>query len=153
MKVVLDESAYMPRKAHDLDAGYDLFLPKKACALEDDSDLPFPELTIKPGEEAVIDTGVHIALPPGTVGLCLNKSGLSINSGIESVLGVIDSGYTGSIKIKLRNTGKTPHTFYPGQKISQLVVLWLYLADNELELIDELKPTERGNGGFGSTGA
>ena len=152
MNVALDPGAYMPRKAHNLDAGYDLFLPMNPSMAED-GEIPLPCLEIKPGEEKIVDTGVHIALPPGTGGLCVNKSGLSINSGIESVLGLIDSGYTGSIKVKLRNTGDTPHAFLPGQKISQLVVFRLYTTDTELTLVEELKQTERGDGGFGSTGA
>lgn len=141
MKVTLDKNAYMPEKAHKSDAGYDLFLQKQ----EDREGV-----TIKAGQTLVIDTGVHIQLPEGYAAVCVNKSGLSINYGIETVMGLIDSGYTGAIMVKLRNTSVKDYTFYSGDKISQLVVF--PINTEKLELTDKLEDTERGNGGFGSTG-
>lgn len=142
MKVTLDKNALMPEKAHKSDAGYDLFLQKQ----EDREGV-----TIKAGQTLVIDTGVHIALPKGYAAVCMNKSGLSVNHGIESVLGLIDSGYTGAIKVKLRNTSNKPYIFDAGNKISQLVIF--PISDETLELSDTLDETDRGDGGFGSTGA
>ena len=78
-----------------------------------------------------------------------SKSGLNINHGVTSE-GVIDSGYTGSIMVKLYNHGKNPVPIKKGQKISQLVLLPIITPD--MELVDSLENTERGAGGFGSTG-
>ena len=142
MKVTLDKGAFMPTKAHDADAGYDLYLPDR----EDAAPVMLPD-----GKTVVIDTGVHIALPKGYAAVCMNKSGLSVNHGIESVLGLIDSGYTGPIKVKLRNTSNKPYIFEAGNKISQLVIF--PISDETLEITNELEDTERGNRGFGSTGA
>lgn len=141
MKVTLDKGAYMPTKAHDTDAGFDLYLPDR----EDTAPIMLPD-----GKTVVIDTGVHIALPKGYAAVCMNKSGLSVNHGIESVLGLIDSGYTGPIKVKLRNTSNKPYIFEAGNKISQLVIF--PISADTFELTDTLDETDRGDGGFGSTG-
>lgn len=135
MKVKLDPGAYMPERAHPTDAGLDL----KAW-----------ENTMVPARGAcVIDTGVHIAIPNGYVGMLKSKSGLNVWDDITSE-GVIDSGYTGSIVIKLYNHGDTNKYIREGEKISQLVILPIITPT--LELVDELEPTERGDNGFGSTG-
>lgn len=141
MKVTLDKNAFMPTKAHNTDAGYDLYLPTQKDR---------EGVTIKAGQTLVIDTGVHIQLPEGCAAVCMNKSGLSVKHGIESVLGLIDSGYTGAIKVKLRNTSDKDYTFYGGEKISQLVIF--PICTEGLELTDKLEDTERGSHGFGSTG-
>ena len=133
--VKLDELAYMPERAHDTDAGYDLRAPS---------------YNMIPGNgSTVIDTGVHIAIPKGYAGILVSKSGLNINKGILSE-GLIDSGYTGSIRVKLYNTTGTSYWIRPGDKVSQIV--FLPIAEPELLQIDALPETERGNGGFGSTG-
>lgn len=135
MKIMLDTGAYMPEYAHEADAGADLKSPIDAI--------------LNGGDSVVIDTGVHIAIPSGYVGFLKSKSGLNVKSGILSE-GVIDAGYTGSIRVKLYNHSKQPFFIYKGQKISQLVILPFLHAD--FERVDALDETERGNGGFGSTG-
>lgn len=135
MKVVLDHGAIMPTRAHELDAGLDLYSPVETVIYADDS--------------FTIDTGVHVAIPAGYVGMVKSKSGLNVKYGIQSE-GVIDSGYTGSIAVKLYNHGNCAVPIQKGQKISQLVILPIITP--ELELVDSLDDTERGNGGFGSTG-
>lgn len=135
MKVKLDPSAYMPERAHSLDAGLDLRAPYKICVYRHGS--------------ATIDTGVHVEIPEGYVGLLKSKSGLNVRYGITSE-GVIDEGYTGSIVVKLYNNGPGTVEIQTGSKISQLVILPVLRP--ELELVDELEETERGNNGFGSTG-
>ncbi len=135
MRVQLDEGAYMPQRAHEADAGMDLRTPR-AC-------------TVPVGGSAVIDTGVHVDLPVGTVGMLKSKSGLNVKAGLLGE-GVIDSGYTGSIVVKLYNHGGKPHRFERGDKVTQLVVLpCIYVEPVEVESLNE---TERGDGGFGSTG-
>ena len=144
MKVTLDKKATMPLRAHMDDAGYDLY------SRED---------KIVPARgSAIFDTGVHIELPTitiggqtfKTVGFLKSKSGLNVNHGITSDGGVIDVGYTGSIKAKLFNNSDKDYTVNAGDKITQLVILPILTPD--LELVDSLDETERGNGGFGSTG-
>lgn len=135
MKVVLDEGAILPKRAHDLDAGYDLFSREDAI--------------ISPNSGGVFDTGVHVAIPEGYVGFLKSKSGLNVRHSLQSE-GVIDSGYTGSITVKLFNHGSEAVEIKKGQKISQLVLLPIITP--ELLLVDRLDETERGNGGFGSTG-
>jgi dUTP pyrophosphatase len=135
MKVMLDPGAKMPERAHELDAGYDLY------SMED--------VWITAGESAVFDTGVHIEIPAGYVGFLKSKSGLNVMRGLLGE-GVIDAGYTGSICVKLYNHGNADVRICKGQKISQLVLLPIITP--ELELVDELEDTERGNRGFGSSG-
>lgn len=135
IKVVLDEGAKMPNRAHKADAGYDLFSREDAV--------------IYPNAGGIFDTGVHVAIPEGYVGFLKSKSGLNVKHSIQSE-GVIDSGYTGSINVKLFNHGSKAVHIEKGQKISQLVLLPIITP--ELELVDDLEETERGNGGFGSTG-
>ncbi len=135
MRVVLDEGAKMPTRAHETDAGLDLYARERR--------------PIRAGQSAVFDTGVHIELPPGTVGMIKSKSGLNVKHGLISE-GVIDVGYTGSIRVKLHNLSDNDYIVKKGDKISQLVIMPILTP--ELELVDELNPTVRGNGGFGSTG-
>lgn len=135
MKVMLDNGAILPNRAHPQDAGLDLF----SCE----------EKTIYPGGSECFDTGVHVAIPAGYVGMIKSKSGLNVNHNMTSE-GVIDSGYTGSIVVKLYNHGNKVERIKAGQKISQLVIL--PIVTPELEVVSDLEDTERGTGGFGSTG-
>ena len=140
IKVLLDEKAFMPERAHDLDAGYDLRTPYN--------------FSIAPADDMgdgwkVIDTGVHIAIPEGYVGFIKSKSGLNIVRGLTSD-GTIDAGYTGSIRVKLYNHTGQWAKFERGDKISQLVILPIITP--ELVEVEELEQTERGEDGFGSTG-
>lgn len=141
LKVMLDPGAKMPERAHSTDAGLDLFSTV-------DTVLPIKS-SVTDGC-VCIDTGVHIGIPAGYVGMIKSKSGLNVNFSVTSE-GVIDSGYTGSIMVKLYNHGKNPVPIKKGQKISQLVLLPIITPD--LELVDSMEDTERGTGGFGSTGA
>lgn len=141
MKVMIDDGAFMPERAHEDDAGYDLRTP-----------VPFtiaPYTPYKGAGKALINTGVHIALDKGTVGFLKSKSGLNVNSHIVGE-GVIDCGFTGSIKVKLYNFGNEEKHFDAGDKIIQLVVLPINTP--VLEPVETLDDTERGDNGFGSTG-
>ena len=140
VKVMLDPGAKMPTRAHENDAGLDLYSTV---------DTVLPVMSACTDGSVRIDTGVHIEIPEGYVGMIKSKSGLNVNNGVTSE-GVIDSGYTGSIMVKLYNHGKNPVKIVKGQKISQLVLLPIITPD--LELVDSLEDTERGAGGFGSTG-
>lgn len=135
IRVKLDDGAKMPTRAHKEDAGLDLYAT---------------ETQLVPAKGSTkFDTGVHIELPVGTVGFLKSKSGLNVKHGITSE-GVIDAGYTGSITVKLYNNSETDYTVNAGDKISQLVILPIYTPTPVL--VDDLEETERGDGGFGSTG-
>lgn len=141
IKVKLDKGAFAPESAHEADAGYDLRTPIN--------------FIVKAGDSVIIDTGVHVAIPKGYVGFLKSKSGLNVKHNLTGE-GVIDSGYTGSIVVKLyNNTERNPfdaHTvrFDRGDKIIQLVLLPIIKPD--IEIVDSLEETERGDNGFGSTG-
>lgn len=135
MKIKLDNGAYMPTRAHETDAGLDLYTPI--------------DLIVPPKGDAVIDTGVHIELPQSTTGFLKSKSGLNVNHGLTSE-GVIDVGYTGSIRVKLYNHSDKAYEFKKGDKVSQLVILPIMTPI--LELVSDLDDTERGDNGFGSSG-
>ena len=110
-------------------------------------------LTLDPGERSFVPTGLAISLPDsGWVALLLPRSGLSIRHGItlSNSVGVIDSDYRGEIRVGLLNTSQAPYTIQPGDRVAQLMVLPVGLA--QVVERDELPETQRGAGGFGSTG-
>lgn len=151
MKIMLDEGAVMPTRAHEFDAGLDLYTPKTVSIHGSKYTAPIYNHgygMVGIGQR-VIDTGVHVEIPAGYVGLIKSKSGLMVNAGLLTD-GTIDSGYTGSIKVKLFNTSPKDYMFKAGDKIAQLVIVPCLLP--ELELVDHLEETDRGDGGFGSTG-
>lgn len=135
MKIVLDPGAKMPTRAHEWDAGLDLYAMHNAV--------------IRPYARGMISTGCHFEIPKGYVGLLTSKSGLMSKSGLTS-RGTIDSGYTGAVQVILFNHSDKAVAIKKGEKISQMVILPILTP--ELELVETLEDTERGNGGFGSTG-
>ena len=135
MKVMLDPGAILPTRAHELDVGFDLYSREDAI--------------IYAGDSHSFDTGVHMAIPKGYSGDIEPKSGLMDKYGLLTD-GTVDPGYTGSIKVKLFNTGRCAVSLVKGQKIAQIVLKAVITPD--LEVTDSLEETERGEGGFGSTG-
>lgn len=132
----LDKYAEAPQKAHEADAGFDLKSNTSA--------------TIYPKSGSVFYTGVHVEIPNGYVGYVQSRSGLNVRHDIICPTGTVDSGYTGSIAVKLYNLGESEFRVNAGDKIAQLVIQ--PIADVEMQLVDELGETERGDNGFGSTG-
>lgn len=125
-------------------------MPVREHATDAGADLRSPVGTIIPAMgSCVIDTGVHIQLPHGYVGMLKSKSGLNVMHDITSD-GVIDEGYTGAIRVKLYNNGDTPYKVERGDKITQLVIVPCEYVD--FDLVDDLEDSERGSDGFGSTG-
>lgn len=110
-------------------------------------------LVLAPGERRLVPTGISIALPgPHLVGLVFARSGLASRVGIQLAngVGVIDSDYRGEIQVALQHAGSEPYVVNPGDRIAQLVIVPVVaVAWNEVE---ELSRSERGEGGFGSTG-
>ena len=135
IKVKIDQNALAPERAHKTDAGLDLRSPIS--------------VEVPARGSVVIDTCVHVELPIGTVGFLKSKSGLNVKHDITSD-GVIDVGFTGSIKAKLYNHGTKPYQVLRGDKITQLVIFDCCFPD--VEIVDDLETTERGENGFGSTG-
>lgn len=135
LKIKLDPGSTMPTRAHANDAGLDLY------AAED--------VRIWPHSWKAVETGVHVAIPEGYVGLLTSKSGLMRSKGL-TCRGTIDSGYTGTIQAVMFNHSDNYVEIPKGNKVTQLVILPIITPD--LELVEEMEETERGNGGFGSTG-
>lgn len=135
MKVAVEAGAFVPRRAHKNDAGLDLYATKGGW--------------IFPKSKKTFGTGFHASIPAGFVGLLTSKSGMMDKQGITS-RGTIDSDYTGEIRAVLFNHSWKFIRIKQHQKITQLVIL--PIIKPELELVDGLEETERGNGGFGSTG-
>ena len=135
LKVRLDPGALLPVRKHETDAGADIrtragfTLAARSCAL--------------------VRTGVHVELPPHTVGMLKSRSGLNIDHGIVGE-GVIDEGFTNEIRVKLYNLGDKPYHFDAGDRIIQLVVLPVYYP--EIRQVEVLRGGERGDAGYGSTG-
>ena len=132
---ILDHGAIRPTKAHRADAGFDLY------SMEDK--------TIPAHGYALFDTGVHLKIPRGYVGFLKSKSGLNCKHSILGE-GVIDSGYTGSIVVKLYNHSDEDYEVKEGDKINQIVIL--PIPEIELCRVCVFEDTERGNKGFGSSG-
>lgn len=146
MRMVLDDWAVPPTRAHSTDAGLDLRTPITII-------VPPASLMDNNGCMAgcvSIQTGVHIAIPQGYFGKVESRSGLNINHGIVCCGGVVDSGYTGGIMVKLYNTTAEPYKIAAGDKIAQLIIQPCEYP--QFELVERLDETERGDSGFGSTG-
>lgn len=137
----LHPDAKMPVRSTEGSAGMDL------CALLEEP------LTVPPAGRASVPTGIAIGLPSReTVGLVFARSGLAVKHGLalSNGVGVIDSDYRGEIKVGLVNLSDTAYTIQPGERIAQLVVMPVLLP--VLEEAETLEDTDRGAGGFGSTG-
>jgi dUTP diphosphatase len=135
----LHPDAWLPRRAHEGDAGYDLFAVEAT--------------TLGPGERASVGTGIAIELPAGHAGWVVPRSGLAARHGIAIVNapGLIDSGYRGEVRVLLLNTDRSePFEVQPGERIAQLVVA--AVAAPDVAEVEELEASARGAGGFGSTG-
>ncbi len=136
----LDNTVPKPEYATTGSAGMDL-----SASLQE-------PVTVPAGGRALIPTGVAMGIPEGFGGFVFPRSGLSYKKGISmcNCVGVIDSDYTGEIKVAIHNISKEDYTIHPGDRIAQLV--FLPVAQAELVVCDALDETERGSGGFGSTG-
>lgn len=136
----LTKTAIIPTKQHEGDAGYDLY-----------ADIQEPVI-IKPHTTEFIKTGIAIEIPDGYFGAVFARSGLALKQGLRpaNCVGVCDSNYRGEYMVALHNDSNVVKIVSPRDRIAQLVVMpYLNVEFNE---VDELSDTERGDGGFGSTG-
>lgn len=141
MEVIVDlltDTAVLPAYAHPGDAGLDL------CADE--------TLDLLPGARAAVSTGLRLRLPAGTEGQVRPRSGLAVKHGITvlNTPGTIDEGYRGELKVILINLGQTPFRIERGMRIAQLVIAPVLRVTPKTGAVDA--DTERGAGGFGSSG-
>ncbi len=136
----LKPGATVPTMGSKFAAGADLYSAEDA------------DVVIEPGETKFIGTGLAMEIPEGYVGLVYARSGLACKRGLAPAnkVGVVDSDYRGEIKVALHNHGKEAQIVEKGERIAQMVIA-PYLSVN-YEEADELSETERGEGGFGSTG-
>jgi dUTP pyrophosphatase len=132
----LHPDAKLPRYEKEGDAAFELF------ALED--------TTIEPDERVSVPTGIAMEIPYGCVGLIWDKSGLSHKHGLKTLGGVVDAGYRGEVRVGIINLSKEPYTFEKGHKVAQMIVQ--KREEMVIEEVEELSDSERGEGGFGSTG-
>jgi dUTP pyrophosphatase len=131
----IHDDAKLPYRAHKNDSGADLFAVK--------------DVVIAPRSSAKIATGICLALAEGTSGLIWGRSSLE-SAGLKVVAGLIDAGYRGEVMVCMFNLTDVPVKLAKGQKIAQLVIVPTHYPD--FETCDNLPQTERGTGGFGSTG-
>lgn len=138
MKVKVFEGGYLPRRAHFDDAGIDFRTPE--------------EFTLVAFDSHVVDLKVAVQIPIGYCGLMFPKSGLNVKADVITHTGVIDSGFRGTIKVRMQNTGGEPYHFEKGDKVTQMVIVPCGLFD--IEQVDELDPSESGRdgNGWGSSG-
>lgn len=132
----LNKDSKLPSYAHSTDAGMDLYTLEKTI--------------IHPREKVIIPTGLAIDLPTGYVALFWDKSSVAMQKGLKSLGGVIDSGYTGEMKVILINLSDEVVVLEKGSKFIQLLIQ--KVEHCEIEFVDEISCGIRGSGGFGSTG-
>ena len=134
------ETATIPTKAHDSDAGWDLYADE--------------DVIINPNTQRLISTGISMEIPDGTVGLIWPRSGLAVKQGVDVFAGVVDSGYRGEVKVCLFNAGSVWATpiveIAKGDRIAQ--ILFQHIPHFHLEEVSDLEEADRGEGGFGSSG-
>lgn len=130
------DDAVIPHYVHEGDAGMDIYSCENAI--------------IRAGERKLVSTGICLEIPKGYVALVWDKSGLASKCGIKTMAGVVDCSYRGEVGIMLLNTSEEDYQVRKGEKIAQILIQ--PIAEAEIEEVQELSDTKRGDGGFGSTG-
>ena len=136
----LNDAAIVPVKNNELDAGYDLYA--------------FDACLIPAWGKGIVSTQISIGLPPGTYGRVASRSGMSVNNDIEVGAGVIDRGYTGELKVVLRNFSDKPYQVNRGDKVAQLILEQHRSCQTKVirNIQEVIGRTSRGATGFGSSG-
>ncbi len=135
----LTDTAIIPTKTNISDAGFDLYADESTWLYAGNS-----------GKRKIIKTGVSFAIPEGYVGLVWDRSGMGAKLGIHRFAGVIDAGYRGEIMVALCNFGSKPYAISRGDRIAKILIQ--AIPNVSLIEVDELPNSERGKGGFGSSG-
>lgn len=136
VKIVFSGPGTAPRTATTQSAGADLFAGA--------------DTVIAAGARQLVPTGLHLAIPAGFAGLIWPRSGLAVREGIDTMAGVIDSDYRGEVQVLLINHGERPCTIRRGDRVAQLLIQRVEPAI--FEPVEQLPDSERGAGGFGSSG-
>ena len=136
MKFAKTRDVKSPKRANDTDAGWDLYATKQRF--------------LGPNQRATFSTGICLEVPQGFVGLIWPRSGLSVKKGIDVLAGVVDSGYRGEVKVCLLNTGHEWLEVEEGDRIAQ--ILFQEVPEFQLLEVDTVQNSDRGAGGFGSSG-
>ena len=131
----LSDSATLPTRGNDGDAGWDLYSNES--------------VTIPSGATVLVSTGIAMAIPRGYAGLIWDRSSMGVK-GVHRHAGVIDSGYRGPVKVCLYNTTKKPYSIELGDRVAQILIQQIPMF--RLHEVEDLDSTDRGSGGFGSTG-
>lgn len=126
----------MPTKEHNSDAGIDLYSAETVI--------------LKSGDIKKIKTGISVSIPVGYAGLIWDKSGLSMNNGLKTLGGVVDSGYRGEILVGIVNLSSESYTIEKNHKVAQMLIQ--KIEDINIEEVDKLDTTDREEKGFGSSG-
>ena len=132
----VDDKATVPTRANNDDAGWDLY--------------SITARNIAPSQRVTIRTGISLEIPEEYVGLIWPRSGMSVKNGIDVLAGVVDSGYRGEIKVCLLNTSREWMDIKEGDRIAQ--ILFQEVPHFQLQEVDILQNSDRGEGGFGSSG-
>lgn len=139
LKIVrLDKEMPMPKYARLGDAAFDIFAREKT--------------TVAPGERVQIKSGLKVEIPHGYVGFIWDKGSVSQKAGLKTMGGVVDAGYRGEIMVGMVNLSEQPYTFEKGHKVAQMCIQKCELVEILEVEESELSNSERGEGGFGSTG-
>lgn len=133
----LNQKAIAPNYSYEDDAGFDLFSIEK--------------IVLEPSQRIQVPTGIAMQIPAGHVGLIWDKSGVSHNYGLKTLGGVVDSGYRGEIKIGLVNLSNQKFIIEKGQKVAQMIIQKKETC--QIEEVSDLDNSDRGEGGFGSSGS
>lgn len=134
--ILINDNAKLPTRGSEGAAGYDLY--------------SISDINIKPWESLTVNTGIKMVIPKGYYGSIESRSGLAVKNGIEKGAGTIDSDYRGEIIIALRNFSDNMVRINSGDRVAQ-IIFKKYETFNVVQ-VDEIEYTERGDGGFGSTG-
>lgn len=132
----LSSSATIPTRANSTDAGLDLYSDEA--------------VTLLPNSSTLVNTGIAMAIPEGFAGLIWDRSGMAVKNDVHRFAGVIDAGYRGPIKVCLYNFSDSTVQIKRGHRIAQILIQ--EVPDFVVQEVDDLDPTERGEGGFGSSG-
>ena len=141
MKIYKVREVKTPTRAHSNDAGIDLHVPED-----------FLPQVLEPGQSVLIPSGVKARVPEGHALIAFNKSGVATKQNLSVGASVVDEDYEGEIHLHLINVGRSHTTIKPGQKLTQFILIPVSYMD--VHVLEELpdRNTERGDGGFGSTG-
>ena len=132
----IEQEAIVPTRSNNDDAGWDLY--------------SITTRNIAPSQRVTIRTGISLEIPEEHVGLIWPRSGMSVKNGIDVLAGVVDSGYRGEIKVCLLNTSREWMDIKEGDRIAQ--ILFQEVPHFQLQEVEILQNSDRGQGGFGSTG-